>query len=407
MGDLNLEHQITAGWKGHLFRWGWLLFFAGIPFLGWSAPGLVLILIHWFVTRPNAVLRKSFKGDHKPVPKLYRVAVLGLLAAYAVSTIPAVSLIDALGVGIGFGLLLIFGLTYVASVEIIEPGWWKNYIWPVPLAGVVSALVGLYQYADAPIRVMGVHRNPNAYSTALLIGLYLGAAALSGYRDLRRWLVLPYAALMVVAMLTTGSRGAWVGTIAGAVVFACLLAAQSWKSHRVRAVALGVGGVIVSVLIIAVVYNSVSPAVQTRISSIIDIDANQDRVVLYGTMGRLIKAHPLFGVGMGNIGSRYAEFQGNPNLETFGTAHNYFLQVLGETGIFGMLFVLLLWASWFIYGWPEREAPNAVLVLYGLLAALLIRDQFDNALTNFYIAFLVHWLGATIVGFRRGALLRS
>lgn len=393
----------STGAKGYLFHWGWLLFFAGIPFLGWSALGLLLILIHWAVARPNLSAPLPKNSASPAAPNLYRVAVLGLLGAYGLSLIPAESMIDALGAVIGFGLLLLFGINYACRLEMLRPGWWRRYIVVVPFTGLANALIGIYQYSKTPIRVLGLHGNPNAYSTALLISLYLGVAALSLYRDGRRWLIAPYAVIVTAALMATGSRGAWVGAVAGMGVFMILLIAQHWRVHRGRALLIGVGGVLTGVLMLYGVFTSASPSVQARMSSVLSIDANMDRVTLYGTMVRMIKANPLFGVGMGNIKVRFAEFLGAEGGEVHGIAHNYFLQSLGETGIVGTAFLILLWVVWFTRGWPAQGSPPATLLLYSLLVGLLVRDQFDGSLSIFYVAFLLNWLGGTVVGSRVSA----
>lgn len=377
-----------------LFHWGWLLFFAGLPFIEWSALGLLLVLAHWAMARPQPVLR---------TPQLYRLAVFGTLTAYALSIIPAVNRLEAFGESVGFGLLLLFGMTYALRLETHEPGWWQHYVWPVPLAGVAAAGVGLYQYvfiASFRGRMMGVHSNPNVYSTALLIGLFVGAAALWRYNDWRRWLIPPYGAVMIAALLTTGSRGAWVGVLAGVAVFTLLVVANYWRIRPGRAVFLGVGAVLVGVLTVWLVYSNVSPTTQARMASVVDIEANQDRVRLFGTMVNMIKSNPWLGVGMGNIEHRFAEFRVDERMQVFGTAHNYALQVLGETGVIGGLFALLLLFVWFRLGWPDPRESVPLLLLYSLLAAMFVRDLFDNTMTNFYVFFLANWLGGTLVGAR-------
>lgn len=401
MVDGSAKGGRLSGDRDPLFHWGWLLFFAGIPFLGWSAPGLLLILFHWAtVARSRSVPGLAVSSRRASAPILYRVAVWGLVASYAVSVIPAVGKIDALGAGIGFGLLLFLGMNYIFAVEERNPNWWHKYLWCMPFTGLASALLGLYQYVRTPIRVTGLEENPNAYSTALLVSLYLGAAAFSVYKDFRRWLVIPYVAVLIAALLVTGSRGAWVGAMAGMVVFILLLVVQQWTISRRRALMTGFIGLLIAASIVAIVYTSVGPAIQVRMLSVVDIDANKDRVELYGTMARMIKAHPWFGVGMGNIKFRFAEFMATPRGTVHDIAHNYLLQSLAETGIVGTLFLLLLWVVWLGLGWPAGGSAPALLLLYSLLVGLFVRDQFDGSLSIFYVAFVLNWLGGTLVGAR-------
>ena len=95
-----------------LLHAGWLLFFAGIPFSGLSAPGILLILIHWAVARPQLPPAALANPRTAAAVKWYRIAVFGLLAAYAAGLAVAASPVDALGAGLGNGLLLLFGAVY-------------------------------------------------------------------------------------------------------------------------------------------------------------------------------------------------------------------------------------------------------------------------------------------------------
>lgn len=393
----------VEGAKGVLFRAGWLLFFAGIPFLNWSAPGLLLVLIHW--AWAGAKLRVT-DGPHDRATVVYRAALFGVLAAYGLSIIPAVNRVHALAEGFGFGLLLLFGFTYAVRMEAAAPGWWRRFLWPIPLTGTAGALVGLWQdfqlrpHGSVAPRIAGVHENPNAYSTALLFGLFLGVAALLQYRDWRRWLAVPYTLLVGAAMLATGSRGAWVGALVGFGLYGLFSLVSDWGLRRYRKLVLTVAAMLLFVLCLGLVYNAANPWTQARIGSILDIDANHDRIVLWGTMVRLIKDNPWFGVGMGNIKHRFAEYQLDPRRESFGTAHNFILQFLGEVGVVGGVFIALLLVVWFVWGRPDVSSSSTRVLLYCLLAALFARDLFDNALTNFYVFFTANWLGGTLVGAR-------
>lgn len=380
-----------------LFHSGWLLFFAGIPFSGLSAPGLLLVLIHWAVARPK-LAPDSLRNPQSVVAyRLYQTAVIGLIAAYLGSTIVAANRLDALGATIGYGLALLFGSSYAFRLGLKSPGWWRRYLWVVPLSGTAHATLGIVQYVQSGTRVMGIHGNPNTYSTVLLVGLFLGAAALTHYTDWRRWLTVPYAVVVSVAMLATGSRGAWVGALAGVLAVGVLLLRNMWCLDRRRTVVFGLAGAVLLVLIVGGVYYSASPAMQARMVSIMDIGANQDRVVVYQTMWDMFLDNPLLGVGGNNIKHRFAEYQGNRPGSAHELAHNYFLQSLGETGVVGTGFLVLLWFVWLYYGRPKSGAPTSDLLLYSLGIALLVRDQFDNALTILYLLFLLNWLGGTLV----------
>src|SRR5690606_10387605 len=147
--------------------------------------------------------------------------------------------------------------------------------------------------------------NPHAYSTVLLAALYLGVAALVQYGGRRRWLAVPYAAVMAAGLLATGSRGAWVGALAGAAVFGALALRGVWRANRRRALAAGAAGLVLAGLAVGAVYAAADAPMQRRMASIFDLNANQDRVVLYQTMWDLISDNPVLGVGVNNIKHRF------------------------------------------------------------------------------------------------------
>lgn len=380
------------------FHSGWLLFFAGIPFSGLSAPGLLLILIHWALVRPKLAPVARENPRTAAALKMYKVAVVGLIVTYLAGIIVSVNRMDAFGAAIGYGLLLLFGSNYALRLELTTPGWWRRYLWVVPVSAAAHAGLGIVQYVQSGTRAMGIHSNPNAYSTVLLVGLFLGVAALVQYNDRRRWLTVPFVAIVVGALLASGSRGAWVGALTGVLALGALVLHNLWRSDRRRAMMVGTAGVVVGVLIVAALYSMANPRMQARMASIFDLGANQDRVVLYQTMWDMIRDNPVLGVGVNNIKHRFADYQGDRSGVVHVIAHNYFLQSLGETGVVGTTFLVLLWFVWLYYGRPKPGAPTSVLVLYSLAIALLVRDQFDNALTIFYLVFLLNWLGGTLVG---------
>lgn len=374
---------------------GALLFFAGIPFLGWSTLGLLVLFVDWAV---NHRRRKPAAPDHSP-PE-YRVAVLGLVASYFLSSAFAFSKYDGFGTALGYMLAHLFGLAYCYRLERWRPGWYTRYLWIVPLAGSAHAAYGLYQFSSGMTRAVGVHSNPNALGSSMLIAMFLGVIALAGARGPWRWLTIPYVALVTGGLLASGSRGSWVGVAAGAAVFAVMYGWANREAIRRHAVK------VAAVLILLVGAVGVSVAVWgndyalRRFDSIFELDRNRDRVVLYSTVWNMFKAHPVVGVGPNNIKHHYDDFVVVDGRYTHhGFAHNMFLQSLSETGVIGTAFLLLLLYCWLIRGAP-RGGPPVYYGLYALLAALVVRDQFDGASVDLNILFLMTWLGATLVAAR-------
>lgn len=377
-------------WTGRLSYAGWTLFFAGTPLLGWNSPGLLLLLADWATGRRE-------RESAQPPPAPFRVAVWGLVASFFLSSVWALSRFDAFGTSLGYALAHLFGLSYAYRTERQQPGSFLRSLWLVPLTGAAHAAYGLYQFANGMRRAVGVHDNPNAFGTAMLIALFLGVVALTSAQGRIRWLVWPYIALVAGGLLASGSRGSWLGAAAGAVVFAAAYVLV--RRDTLRAQALKAAAVVV--LLALAVGLSVAAwgddYLQSRFSSIFDLNRNQDRVVLYRTVWNMFKAYPLTGVGPNNIKHHYDHFVVvDGRYQHHGMAHNMFLQSLSETGLIGTAFLLLLLFCWFVLGFP-RGGSAAYLGLYALLAALVVRDQVDGASVNLNILFFMTWLGATLV----------
>lgn len=100
--------------------------------------------------------------------------------------------------------------------------------------------------------------------------------------------------------------------------------------------------------------------------------------------------HPWLGVGVGNYPAAYSDYQVGTWFDPLGHAHNYYLNLLAETGITGLLaFLILLVAA---YGTclrglrgPAGRDPLRRAILVGVTASLVmfcVHMTFDNLLVH-------------------------
>lgn len=242
----------------------------------------------------------------------------------------------------------------------------------VVTCAAASAAIGIFQYGILHYdhlgqRPQGTLSHWMTYSGLLMLVFAIALARVLFGRGERTWAALVIPAL-VVAVAVTFTRGAMIGVCAAAAVLFAL------KDFRLFAV----------VPIVAAIFVAIAPGqISDRFASIFDRKnpTNMDRLAMLREGQRMIRAHPLTGVGPNMVQRRYAEYRDrdavnavNPHL------HNVPLQIAAERGIPA----LLVWL-WFIGAaivdstQRFRSADNRFLSAAALacIAALLVAGLFE------------------------------
>ena len=239
-------------------------------------------------------------------------------------------------------------------------------------AGAATAVYGIVQYGifgydDLQQRPPGFMGHYMTYSGLLMLVLVLATARLLFDARERAWnsLVLP---ALVVALMTTFTRGAWIGACVGGSL---LLAMKN-----VRLLAL--------LPILAIVLVAVAPAgIADRFDSIFDgrDPTSRDRIAMVRAGVRMVADHPLTGVGPDMVQQVYPRYRGpdavnaiNPHL------HNVPLQIAAERG----LPALAVWL-WFVVAAIRelaarfRQQESRALAAAGLaaLVSMLTAGAFE------------------------------
>ncbi len=252
--------------------------------------------------------------------------------------------------------------------------------------GALSAAYGIFQYGilhydQLGMRARGTLGHYMTFSGELMLVVTAALArVLFGARE-RLWAGLVIPALTVAIVFSFG-RSAVVGVCAAAALLFLL------KDFRLLAV-LPVAA--------ALLFMFAPPQINQRLTSIFDMqDATiRDRVAMIREGGRMVRAHPVFGVGPNMVEPRYAEFRGPDAVEAVNPhLHNVPVQIAAERG----LPALAIWL-WFIVvlvrdlGGEFRRGPHAFLAAGGLaavtamLAAGLFEYNFGDS--EFLMIFLV------------------
>ncbi|MGA9874549.1 MAG: O-antigen ligase family protein [Solirubrobacteraceae bacterium] len=271
-------------------------------------------------------------------------------------------------------IVIVAGAVIAASFGILEP----------PSSTVVQ---------EGAERVTGTIGDPNELAAALLLGLGLGAGlALSRGRAsvLRLWgaVAIP---ICIAGIFLSLSRG-------GLIALGALLVAGTFLAGRWRRLMVGILVVIVAGGVLYFTQIASLPA-RERVTTSAGGSGRSD---LWTVGWRMVRAHPLEGVGVGNFQVVSANYVLQPGVITraeliFSSApkiaHNTYLEVLSEMGVPGLLLFMLIvvgslacvlraarvWSARGDVG-MEALARSVLLALIGMLVADFFISQTYNKL---------------------------
>ena len=289
------------------------------------------------------------------------------------------------------------------------------------LAGLSQALIGTWQFglrSDGPehflvlgrfYRAYGTFEQPNPFGgymnlTALLaLGTALGLVVdLTGFeRPARaRWLWLAFvllcAAAATLAVVLSWSRGAWLGFLGGAavlVLFSARRLAVGLALGLVAAVVIG-GGLMLGARAgfgpaLSVIDRLGGFADEFTLGDVRGVDINDanysvlERLAHWQAAVDMARDDLWTGVGFGNYEAAYIDYALINWPDALGHAHNYYLTLLAEVGLPGLLAYLLLWLAvvWQTarlarrLAWPERGVAVGLLAAWAALAVHHLVDK--------------------------------
>ena len=187
-----------------------------------------------------------------------------------------------------------------------------------------SAAFGIFQYEilhyDLGRRPQGTLGHWMTYSGLLMLVFSIALARVLYARSERTWAALVMPAL-AVAIAVSFTRSAMIGVLAAAALLFVL------KDLRLFAV----------VPVVIALFIALAPGkVYQRFVSIFDLNdpTNRDRVAMLHEGERMIRAHPLAGVGPAMVQRLYADYRGPDAVEKINPhLHNVPLQIAAERGL--------------------------------------------------------------------------
>ena len=292
-------------------------------------------------------------------------------------------------------------------------------------AGVLQAAIGIWQFGlrgTGPehfivlgrfYRAYGTFEQPNPFGGYMNLVALLALGTLWGllatrftnrvtgeglFRPARFWVpfVTVCALAASLALVLSWSRGAWLGFLAGLAVLAL------FSTRRVLAggALLAVAGVVLGAGIYLGVSAGIGPAlaVADRLGGFgdefalgdargVDInDANYaviERLAHWQAAVDMARDDLWTGVGFGNYPAAYPAYALINFPDALGHAHNYYLNLLAEVGLPGLLAYALFWLAIVVQTirvcrrleWPERGVAVGLLAAWAALAVHHLVDK--------------------------------
>lgn len=282
--------------------------------------------------------------DHRGALGVFRAYLVEPIAVYYVAT-AVIGTADAVALLLaawGFGAALL-GIVEIATFR----------------QAILSGTLHIGNAAAA----LDINPNSVAFYLEPLIGLAAGFALFG--RGLHRWLGLGVLTLLVVAEVTTLSRG---GLFALAVL--TLIAVLTIRSQLVRLA-------LVAASLVGVIAVWQSPVVGLRISYFL-MTPNRYlliRVHIWEATLRMLRDHPIFGAGLNAYQSTMAPYRATsayPVPEPY--PHNIALTAWTEVGILGLVAFMYLLVALAVRPWLALKRSSGLYrpLLWGLGAAFVM-----------------------------------
>ncbi len=306
---------------------------------------------------------------------------------------------------------------------------WRWFLASLVAGGAANAVIGIYQFfggsgalhlliSDRFFRAFGTFGQPNPFGGFMGLLLPLAAtgalASIHAFRaspDRRYLLLITFyvlsSVLMLCGLLMSWSRGAWLGLAAAATVLVAAIPRQLWHGLALVAAGLGVALTLwlTGWLPGALVARATSAAAELftlgdvrGVSITTENYAVVERLSHWQAALNMARSHPWFGVGLGNYEYAYASYRLINWPEPLGHAHNYYLNVLAEGGLIGLIGYGKVWLLIVVLTWRALRHPDTAtrLVVAGLLGSwiyLLVHSLFDNLYVNNVFLYLGVMLG--------------
>ena len=291
-------------------------------------------------------------------------------------------------------------------------------------AGAVQAVWGIFQFiirGSGPghfiiggrlYRGTGSFMQPNPYGGYMALAASIAVGVLAGV-VIERWLTLPekkrkpidyvteivdmlrgapwiaglvgLTGMLIFGLIGSWSRGAWFNFLSALVVFAFYLPRSR---ERGIAITLGGGGILLLIWNIGLIPVALKQRLVGFLATFTTVDVYEiiltpqnyavvERLAHWQAALNMAAENLWFGVGIGNYAAAYPEYMVPTWEEPLGHAHNIYLNVLAEMGIWGLIAYAILW----------------IPIIY---SAIVVAGKLEWPLRGIGIGLLAGWVGFSV-----------
>ena len=353
--------------------------------------------------------------------------ILGTPRLATLSVIPYATIQQILTLG---GCAAVFFVSRDLSIRWRETHPWA-IVWPLLVIAGLEGLLGFFQfYTDSSHgTATGTYVNRDHYVGLLEMVLPFAAmypiAVLNREREgssrletpagpaLQASIILIFATMILTGIVLSLSRMGFLASLAA--LFVCGAAAVSLRggpSVSARIPSAWRKSILVGAVAVAIVLGFLflpTDALVARFADLAKTDdiSADDRARIWRDAIGVVKAFPLFGCGLGGFESAFLRYKTVAPMFTVDYAHNDYLQLLAELGVFGFLAglllafrVLLAAVGRAVETWSVDER-FLMIACTGSLTAIMLHSLVDF---NLYVpanAMVLAWVsGIAITGLR-------
>lgn len=245
-----------------------------------------------------------------------------------------------------------------------------------PLGKTIERQVGIEYWGGSPDEIEFTFRPVGTFLHANILGYWLSFALLFlmpyYLKEKKKFLGISIL-LGFLSLITTLSRSAWLGLVVGLIYMIYSLRSINWGSlvaslrkNKKLKILIPVLGVFIVFFILPRVYRSTETLL---------VGGGYFRYLQIKSALRMIKSHPIFGVGTGmNVLAALSTLQESIFLDVPLSVHNWYFLVIVENGI-TVLFFLVLVVKSFLYNQKNitKRTPDDLnkYILTGYKAGLI------------------------------------